>query len=58
MSPVDRDAGWCLPFLWSGLMAVITTIWVQKELTYEREEWDSADIDIIRGYQLHPKGRA
>jgi len=35
-------------------MIAITIKWVQKDLAKEQEEWDTADVNVIRGYQLQP----
>jgi len=35
-------------------MIVITIQWVQKDLEEEKEEWSTADVGVIRGYQLQP----
>ncbi|KAL0257918.1 hypothetical protein SLS55_007086 [Diplodia seriata] len=41
---MQRDAayviGWVVPFLWAGIWAGITLVWVQKSLKYEYETWD------------------
>lgn len=44
--------GWVFPFIWSGVMVAITIKWVQRDLRAEREEWETADVGVIRGYQL------
>jgi hypothetical protein len=40
---VPRDVayviGWTVPFLWAGIWAAITTIWVQKSLKHEYANW-------------------
>lgn len=40
---LEHDAayvvGWCLPFVWAGISALITMFWVKKSLRYEREQW-------------------
>ncbi|KAF2759352.1 hypothetical protein EJ05DRAFT_499766 [Pseudovirgaria hyperparasitica] len=40
---LSRDAayvvGWCIPFLWAGIWAVITTKWVQVGLKHEYANW-------------------
>ncbi|KAF8453057.1 hypothetical protein BGX38DRAFT_1269055 [Terfezia claveryi] len=46
--------GWCFPFTLSAFMIGITIKWVQKDLAKEQEEWDTADVSVIRGYQLQP----
>ncbi|OJD32767.1 uncharacterized protein BKCO1_3600027 [Diplodia corticola] len=41
---MQRDAayviGWVVPFLWAGIWAGITLIWVQKSLKFEYENWE------------------
>lgn len=44
--------GWVFPFIWSGVMVAITIKWVQRDLRAEREEWETADVGVLRGYQL------
>jgi hypothetical protein len=40
---VNKDVayvlGWCIPFVWAGLWALITTKWVQKSLAEEQAKW-------------------
>lgn len=31
--------GWSVPFVWGGVWALITTLYVQKELKHEDREW-------------------
>ncbi|KAF8428980.1 hypothetical protein EV426DRAFT_702762 [Tirmania nivea] len=46
--------GWCFPFVLSAFMIAITIKWVQSDLAEEKEEWGTADVSVIRGYQLQP----
>lgn len=31
--------GWCLPFVWAGIWAVVTIWYVKRELKHEKKEW-------------------
>ncbi|KAF8472698.1 hypothetical protein BDZ91DRAFT_715618 [Kalaharituber pfeilii] len=53
---VAYGIGWSLPFVWSGVMAVITTLMVQKDLKLEKEEWETANVSVLQGYQLKSRG--
>ncbi|KAF2499537.1 hypothetical protein BU16DRAFT_274912 [Lophium mytilinum] len=41
---IDKDVayvlGWCIPFVWAGIWAVITTKWVQVSLRDEYANWE------------------
>lgn len=36
----DSEIGWGVPFLWAGIWAGISTVWVRRDLYREAEEWE------------------
>jgi hypothetical protein len=35
----SEQVGWTLPFVWAGIWAIITTIWVKISLKDEYRHW-------------------
>jgi len=34
-------SGWAAPFVWAGIWAVLTTVWVRRMLREEEEDWEA-----------------
>jgi hypothetical protein len=43
--------GWTAPFVWAGIWAAITTVWVQRMLSKEKKEW----VEMRNRVRIEPK---
>ncbi len=36
--------GWCLPWVWGGVGAVVTVVWVKRMLRIEQQTWGQSGV--------------
>jgi len=35
----DQMLGWCLPWVWAGIGAIISVVWTKRMLKIEQDRW-------------------